>query len=186
MEKIIQITTASGDEYSDLYALTNEGNMFVQSSKDKWIKVTPPVFEKEVKKEAKQVSKKKYGEHKNVLLTDEEAIALKSKFKDAKERVDKLSEYIGSKGDGYKSHYITILSWAKKETNKESEFATREGYLHDGTRVINKFGQWVDAANPRLNLNPSNYPEIAKGQVLRENPRKRLNGEEYNKLNNKL
>jgi len=45
------------------------------------------------------------------------------------------------------------------------------GYLHDGTKVIKKFGRWVDANNPNVNLNHSYYPEIAKDEILDEDPR---------------
>ena len=39
--------------------------------------------------------------------------------------IDKLNNYLGSTGKRYKSHYFTILSWARKEntthTNLEKE-----------------------------------------------------------------
>lgn len=41
-----------------------------------------------------------------------------------------------------------------------------EGYLHDGTKVIKKFGQWVDARNPDVRLDAAYYPEIAQDRVL--------------------
>lgn len=43
-----------------------------------------------------------------------------------------------------------------------------EGRLHDGTRVVKKFGQWVDAHNPDVRLDPIYYPEILKDKVLSE------------------
>ena len=36
-----------------------------------------------------------------------------------------------------------------------------EGRLHDGSRVIKKFGMWADAVNPDVHINLSYYPEIA-------------------------
>lgn len=36
-----------------------------------------------------------------------------------------------------------------------------DGRLHDGSRVIKKFGQWVDASNPEVHINAGYYPEIA-------------------------
>jgi hypothetical protein len=42
------------------------------------------------------------------------------------------------------------------------------GRLHDGTRVIKKFGSWVDAGNPDLKLDPTFYPEIANDTVQSE------------------
>lgn len=62
-----------------------------------------------------KISKHKYGEFNNVLLTDDELEKLKTEYSDWEQRIDKLSIYIGSTGKKYKSHYLTILSWARKE-----------------------------------------------------------------------
>lgn len=43
-----------------------------------------------------------------------------------------------------------------------------EGRLHDGTRVIKKFGRWVDANNPNVSLDAGYYPEIARDEVMSE------------------
>lgn len=60
--------------------------------------------------------KKVYGTFDNVKLTDEEYQKLVEKFpNDYQNKIDKLSEYIASKGKKYSSHYATILSWARKE-----------------------------------------------------------------------
>ena len=65
--------------------------------------------------------KKKYGEYGNVLLTDEELDKLKASYPtDWQERIDRLSEYIASKGASYKSHYATINAWARRETGKQA------------------------------------------------------------------
>lgn len=60
--------------------------------------------------------KHKYGEYKNVLLTDEEMEKLRADYPDIEKRIDDLSNYIASKGAKYKSHYATIRNWARKET----------------------------------------------------------------------
>lgn len=67
------------------------------------------------KKTAKAV-KHKYGEYANVLLTDDELDKLKEEYPDWQERIERLSEYIASTGKKYKSHYATIRSWARKDT----------------------------------------------------------------------
>ena len=59
--------------------------------------------------------KHKYGEYKNVLLTDEELEKLKEEFPDWQVRIERLSEYIASTGKSYKSHLATIRSWARKD-----------------------------------------------------------------------
>ena len=60
-------------------------------------------------------TKHKHGEYKNVLLSDEELEKLKTEFTDWAERIERLSEYIESKGAKYKSHLATIRSWARKD-----------------------------------------------------------------------
>lgn len=65
-----------------------------------------------------RAQKHRYGEFSNVLLTDKELEQLKERFPDWQKRIDDLSYYIGSKGDKYKSHYRTILSWQRKDEPK--------------------------------------------------------------------
>ena len=68
---------------------------------------------KQVKKE--KPTKHKYGESNNVLLTDDELDKLKDKFPDWEDRIERLSGYVESKGAKYKSHYATIINWARRE-----------------------------------------------------------------------
>lgn len=87
--------------------------------------------ELDIKREIKEKTvRHKYGEYTNVLLSDEELEKIKAQFPaDWKNRIERLSEYIASSGKSYKSHYATILSWArrdaeKKPTQKSSSFDT--------------------------------------------------------------
>lgn len=57
----------------------------------------------------------KYGEYGNVILSEEELEKLKAEFPDWEKRIERLSEYIASSGKKYKSHFVTIRSWAKKD-----------------------------------------------------------------------
>ena len=61
------------------------------------------------------------GEFLNVFLSVEEHKKLQEKFgkAGAVDRIERLSGYIASKGDKYKSHYATILQWARKDAGKE-------------------------------------------------------------------
>lgn len=60
--------------------------------------------------------KRKYGDYRNVLLTDNEYEKLKEEFpKDYERRIQDLSYYIETKGVVYKNHLATIESWARKE-----------------------------------------------------------------------
>ena len=69
-------------------------------------------------KVSKDKTKHKYGEYKNVLLTDDEVEKLKAKFPDWEKRIETLSQGIELKGYKYKSHYLAILKWAERDTNK--------------------------------------------------------------------
>ena len=62
------------------------------------------------------------GKFGNVLITEEELGRLKERFPyDWEDRVERLSEYMKSKGKRYKSHYATILTWARKDADKKPE-----------------------------------------------------------------
>ena len=63
-----------------------------------------------------------YGEHKNVRLTDDEVSKLKEQFPvDWTRRIEALSEGIARKGYKYKSHYLAILNWAKRDGEKQQK-----------------------------------------------------------------
>lgn len=78
----------------------------------------------------KKPEKHQYGEYKNVLLTDQEYAKLQKLFPhDLQERIERLSEYIASKGAKYKSHYATIRSWANRDSKQQTARpAPRGGY----------------------------------------------------------
>ena len=69
----------------------------------------------------KEIKKKNiYGANQNILLSDDELSKLKEHFpNDYLKRIDDLSFYISSKGVKYSSHYMTILSWARKDESKK-------------------------------------------------------------------
>lgn len=80
----------------------------------------------------------KYGMYKNVLLSDADMEKLKAEFpNDWERRIDRLSEYIESKGAKYKNHLATIRAWARKDkdknvpTNNETEMRKRWGAAAD-------------------------------------------------------
>ncbi|WP_228065549.1 replisome organizer [Enterococcus mundtii] len=75
--------------------------------------VTPP------KKSKAKPIRHKYGEYKNVLLSDDQMEKLKTEFpNDYQERIERLSEYCESAGKTYKNYLATIRSWARKEKNE--------------------------------------------------------------------
>ena len=73
-------------------------------------------------KTGKAEKKSKYGEFKNVLLTEQELEKLKEKFpNDYLQRIERVSDYVASTGKSYKSHYATIISWARNENKKTKQ-----------------------------------------------------------------
>lgn len=70
---------------------------------------------------ATKPARHKYGEYKNVLLSDEDIEKLKAEFpSDWQERIERLSEYIASSGKSYKNYLATIRNWAKRDKEKTS------------------------------------------------------------------
>ena len=64
----------------------------------------------------------KYGEYRNVLLSDGEADKLREEFPDDwRQRVERLSEYMASTGKGYRNHLATIRAWARRDAPKEEK-----------------------------------------------------------------
>ncbi|MGK9301441.1 hypothetical protein, partial [Melissococcus plutonius] len=64
----------------------------------------------------KKVLRKKYGEYKNVLLSDKELETLKQEFStDWEDRIERVSEYCASQGKSYKNYLATIRNWAKRD-----------------------------------------------------------------------
>lgn len=73
----------------------------------------------------------KYGFYKNVLLSDEDMEKLQSEFpKDWEQRIERLSEYIASKGAKYKNHLATIRAWSRKEVKPDAKHVGRNSANH--------------------------------------------------------
>lgn len=70
--------------------------------------------EKIYKKEKPQ--RHKYGQYKNVLLSDDELEKLKTEFPlDWQDRIERVSEYVASTGKKYSNFLAVIRAWAKKD-----------------------------------------------------------------------
>lgn len=72
------------------------------------------------KEKEKEIAKNKHLDY--VLLTDIEYAKLKTKFgeNEANKWIERLNNYIGSKGKKYKSHYMTILNWNNMQEDKNN------------------------------------------------------------------
>lgn len=82
-------------------------------------------IDKEIEKdkeerESKKPTRHKYGEYKNVLLSDDELKKLQGLFPyDWREMIERLSSYMASTGKAYKSHLATLRRWAANEQQKQ-------------------------------------------------------------------
>lgn len=64
----------------------------------------------------------KYGEYKNVLLSDQELEKLKSEFPfDWQKRIENVSEYCATSGRTYKNYLAVIRKWAKKDNSNQNQ-----------------------------------------------------------------
>jgi len=72
-------------------------------------------LEKEKDKRGKKEEKHKYGEYSHVLLTDTEYQKIQTKTGNADKWIKILDEGIELKGYKYKSHYLAVLKWYKKD-----------------------------------------------------------------------
>ena len=73
----------------------------------------------------------KYGQYKNVLLSDDQLAKLKEECpNDWENRIERLSEYMASKGASYKDHLATIRAWKRKEKPPEQPYQ-RKDYSDD-------------------------------------------------------
>lgn len=111
----------------DLFTLDNnekehwQPNGNQMATQDKLSEVKLSEVKKETNKEKESDIKHKYGSLKNVLLTDKELTSLKERFNDFDDRIENLSMYMGSTGKTYKSHYLTILNWDRKDKNQKEQ-----------------------------------------------------------------
>lgn len=103
-----QLENNSGNNVTESYPELLE----IEIEIDKELEIELKI-EKEIDKKQK---KKKFGEFSNVLLTEQELEKLKEKYPhDYLQRIERVSGYVASTGKSYKSHYATIISWARKD-----------------------------------------------------------------------
>lgn len=73
----------------------------------------------------------KYGEYKNVLLSDKDMEKLMAEFPDDyTKRIEALSAYMKSKGATYKDHLATIRNWARREKQEKPKSKNRFNNFH--------------------------------------------------------
>lgn len=98
-------------------------------------KITKNNIKKDIKKE---IVRHKYGEYKNVLLSDEELQKLREEApEEYQNEIENLSCYMESSGKHYKSHYATIRNWRRKNQKKEGVENGQSNSSEDKGRVFN-------------------------------------------------
>jgi len=116
--KLTKITICNYSSYQTEQQTNNKQITNKQQTSNKQITTDKNV--KNVKNvKNKKNNKKKFGDF--VLLTDEEYQKLISKFGEpgTMSYIERLDNYIGSKGTKYKSHYHTILTWSNKDESSK-------------------------------------------------------------------
>ena len=94
--------------------------------------------------EGERPRKHKYGEYKNVLLTDDELEKLKAEYTDYLDRIERLSSYIASTGKAYKSHYATIRNWARADAEKGRSNGAKQGSSPQrNAEETPRYGTWL-------------------------------------------
>lgn len=79
---------------------------------------------------AKPTKKHKYGEFKNVLLTDEEYAKLQERFPtDYEAKIETLSKGKERKGYKYKSDYLAVIDWAERDQKKVEKKTSGNPFL---------------------------------------------------------
>ena len=83
---------------------------------------SPHVTQKTKETIQKKLYKRNYGEFDNILLTDEEYQKLLDRFGQTLtlQHIENLSLGIASKDYKYKSHYATILNWARRDGGRSN------------------------------------------------------------------
>ena len=78
----------------------------------------------------------KYGEYKNVLMSDQELEKLKSEFpSDWQKRIENVSEYCAASGKTYKNYLAVIRKWAKKDNANKNDGANQRKQTFNNKRT---------------------------------------------------
>ena len=90
----------------------------------------------------------KYGQYKNVLLSDADMEKLKAEFpNDYQQRIETLSEYIASTGRKYKNFLATIRTWARKEKGASN---------HNGETNTVTAGEFIPTRQDNFHIDRTN------------------------------
>lgn len=100
----------------------------------------------------------KYGQYKNVLLSDSQLEKLKNEFpNDWEERIERVSEYCASTGKTYKNYLGTIRNWARKDKSAPIQHQNFGGRSQGRRETL---PDWVDQEVKETPLSPEQEAEL--------------------------
>ena len=93
-------------------------------------------IESEKERDASQATRAVYGRYKNIYLTDTELSELQAELPDTWDfYINRLSEYMASKGKTYDNHAATIRRWAASDTEKAAAQGVSTLTCKEGTSL---------------------------------------------------
>lgn len=115
------LSEKSNTELQTAYQTDNQTTRRPQSDREQFQTINYKSTNNTLKKENASVVRHKYGEYKNVLLSDEELENLKEEAPELYlDKIEALSTYMMSTGKSYKSHFATLRNWIKKDLKERS------------------------------------------------------------------
>lgn len=142
-EKQRALTTGESSRKTNGKANVSEADKEGEGDKKKDIDIISDSAESAAPpKKAKKPVKHKYGEYKNVLLTDEEMEKLRDEFPDWEDRIERLSSYMASTGKSYKNHLATIRNWAKKDQQQPRQAYRKQTKADELQDAYSMMAEW--------------------------------------------
>ena len=126
------------------YEIENQNDNDNDNDNDVSSTYRPRIVNESLKQSSKKPVKHKYGEYKNVLLSDEELEKLSTEYYDYEERIERLSSYVASTGKKYKSHYATIRNWARKDTQVKRPVYQKQTKAEELDEFYRMASQWAE------------------------------------------
>ena len=74
-------------------------------------------------------------------MTDEELTKLKEKVPNWQDFIERLSSYIASTGKRYKSHYVTMLNWYRRDGQRQQSRQTQQ--VQQETRIMCEYNNGI-------------------------------------------
>lgn len=143
--KCAQISENADISSENVNILEENADIFSQKRIEKNRGDKKRVYKKEL--DGSKPARHKYGEYKNVLLSDEDMDKLKAELpNNYLDYIEKLSAYMASTGKVYKSHLATIRSWAKKDGQRTEASGTAKASSYD----ISDYEQLVADLDPSI------------------------------------